>query len=321
MTKPDKSVRLCCDYRYLNKYTVPDSMPMPILMDYVHKVSIANFITICDAKSGFWQLLIKLEDRWKCTFVTDHGVWQWKKMPFGLKNAPGTFVRLMRFLFHSIRDFSEAYIDDSYTFSSCFNLHMTHLRQFLFVVCDAGLTLNFAKCQFAQSSVPFLGYSVGSGQFVPNPAKVEAIMNMKEPQTKTEVKRALNIFLLYRDHVKNFARIAQPLTDLTGNKTLIQLKLGSKEKNAFVEFLHKISTAPIFACPRFGDLFSLYTDANQFAVGCCLAQLNDSGVEFPVAYASQRLTSTQNAWSTSEKEAYAVISAVTRFRTIILYYH
>jgi len=115
-------------------------------------------------------------------------------MPFGLKNAPGTFVRLMRFLLHSIRDFSEAYIDHSYTFSSCFDLHMTHLRQFFSVVRDAGLTLNFAKCQYAQSSVPFVGYIVGSGQFVPDPAKVEAILNMKEPQTKTEVRRALGIF-------------------------------------------------------------------------------------------------------------------------------
>jgi len=139
-------------------------------------------------------------------------------MPFGLKNAPDTLVRLMRFLFHSIRDFSEAYIDDSYTFSSCFDLHMTHLRQFLSVVHDAGLTLNFAKCQFAQSSVRFVGYIVGSGQFVLDTANVEAIKNINEPQSKTEVRRALGIFSFYRGHVKNFARIAQPLTDLTGNK-------------------------------------------------------------------------------------------------------
>jgi len=118
-------------------------------------------------------------------------------MPFGLKNAPGTFVRLMRFFLHSIRNFSEAYIDDFYTFSSCFDLLMTHLRQFLSVVRDAGLTLNFAKCQIAQSSVPFVGYIVGSGQFVFNPAKVEAIRNTKEPQTKSEVRRVLGVFLFY----------------------------------------------------------------------------------------------------------------------------
>jgi len=216
-------------------------MPVPILMDCVHKVSIANFITICDAKSGFWQLLIKPEDRWKCAFVTHHGVWQWKRMSFGLKNAPGTFVRLMRFLLHSIRDFLEAYIDDSYTFSSCFDLHMTHLRQFLSVVRDAGLTLNFAKCQFAQSSVLFVKYIVGSGQFVPDSAKVKAIRNIKKPQTKTKVRRALGICSFYRGHVKDFARIAQPLTDLTGNKTPVQLKLGAKKRmllsNYNIEFL------------------------------------------------------------------------------------
>ena len=317
VTKPDKSVRLCCDYRYLNKFTVPDAMPMPILMDCVHKVSRANFISICDAKSGFWQLLIKPQDRWKSAFVTHHGVWQWKRMPFGLKNAPGTFVRLMRSLLHSIRDSSEAYIDDSYTFSSDFESHLMHLKKFLSVIRGAGLTLNFHKCQFAQTRVPFVGYIVGSGGFVPDPSKIEAIKNMKEPQTKTEVRRALGVFSFYRSHVKDFARIAQPLTDLTGGKTPSQFQLGTKEKEAFIELKSRISRAPVLASPRFGEPFCLYTDASQFAVGCCLAQSDDRGIEFPVAYASQRLTSTQNAWSTVEKEAYAVIWAVTKFRTIV----
>jgi len=167
VSKPNKSVRLCCDYRYLNKYTVPDPMPMLILMDCVHKVSKANFITICDAKSGFWQLLIKPEDRWKCAFVTHHGVWQWKRMPFRLKNAPGTFVRLMRFLLHSIRDFSEAYIDDSYTFSSCFDLHITLLIQFLSVVRDAGLTLLCANWHRAVCHLLDILWAVGSLSLIP----------------------------------------------------------------------------------------------------------------------------------------------------------
>jgi len=317
VTKPDLSVRLCCDYRYLNKYTIPDSMPMPILVDCVHKVSRANFISICDAKAGFWQLLIKPEHRWKAAFVTHHGVWQWKRMPFGLRNAPGTFVRLMRTLLHPIRDSSEAYIDDTYTFSSDFDFHCEHLRKFLTVIRKSGLTLNLLKCHFAQTRVPFVGFVVGGGRFFPDPSKIEAIMSMKEPETKTEVRRVLGVFSFYRNHVEGFARIAKPLTDLTGSKTPSQFHLSAEAREAFKELQSKVCTAPVLVSPRFGDPFCLYTDASQFAVGCCLAQTDNSGAEFPIAYGSQRLTATQASWSTIEKEAYAVIWAVGRFRTII----
>jgi len=166
---------------------------------------------------AFWQLHIKHEHRWKAAFVTHHGVWQWKRMPFGLRNAQGTFVRLMRTLLHPIRDSSEAYIDDSYTFSCDFDLHCEHLRKFLTVIRNAGLTLNLSKCQFAQICVSVVGYIVGGGRFFPDPLNVESIMSMKEPQTKIEVRRALGIFSFYRNHVEGFARIAKLLTDLTGS--------------------------------------------------------------------------------------------------------
>ena len=97
---PDKSVRMRCDYRYLNSFTIPDAMPMQIISDCIHRVSRAKFITISDPKSGFWQVEITPEDRWKTAFVTHHGEWQWKRMPLGLRNAPATFVRLMHILLH-----------------------------------------------------------------------------------------------------------------------------------------------------------------------------------------------------------------------------
>ena len=154
--KPDKSVRMCCDYRFLNSKTIPDAMPMQIVADCVHKVSRAKFISICDAKSGFWQVEIAPEDRWKSAFVTHHGVWQWKRMPFGFRNAPGTFVSLMHIIhiLHPIRESSDAYMDDAWTISGDFNSHLVHLRKFLTAVKESGLILNIAKCKFAQLQVP-----------------------------------------------------------------------------------------------------------------------------------------------------------------------
>ena len=108
--------------------------------------------------------------RWKSAFVTHHGVWQWKRMPSGLRNAPGTFVRLMRAILHPICDSSDAYMDDAWTISDDFESHLVHLRNFLTAIKEAGLTLNIAKCKFAQLQVPFVGYVVGNGNFFPNPA-------------------------------------------------------------------------------------------------------------------------------------------------------
>jgi len=132
---------------------------------------------------------------------------------------------------------------DSYTFSCDFDLHCEHLRKFLIVIWNAGLTLNLLKCHFAQTRVSFVGYIVGGGRFFPDPLKVESIISMKEPQTKTEVRRVLGIFSFYRNHVEGFARIDKPLTDLTGSKIPLQFQLSAETRDAFRESQSKVCTA------------------------------------------------------------------------------
>lgn len=318
VVKPNRSVRLCCDFRYLNSFTVPDPMPMKILTDCVHKVSSASCISICDAKSGFWQVLIKPEDRWKSAFVTHHGVWQWCRMPFGLRNAPGTFVRLMQTILYQIRETSDAYMDDAWTMSKDFQSHLLHLRKFLIVIRDAGITLSLAKCKFAQTRVPFVGFIVGNGEFFPDPSKTSAVANMTAPCSKSEVKRVLGIFSFYRAHIRDFARVAKPLTDLTNSRTPAKFQLSAEAFIAFEELKKRICNAPVLASPRFDTPFVLYTDASLSAVGCCLAQLHsEDGSEHPVAYGSQKLSPTQSNWSTIEREAYAVIWALGKYRTLL----
>jgi len=141
----------------------------------VYKVAEAEFISICDAKSGFWQILVRPEDRWKCAFVAHHGVWTWKRMPFGLWNAPA--VKAIRKILFPICDHSDAYIDDTYTISNSFADHIEHLHVFLCVIKNAGLTLSLNECKFAQTTTKFVGFLVGSGTIQPDPAKVEAVQN------------------------------------------------------------------------------------------------------------------------------------------------
>jgi len=238
-------------------------------------------------------------------------------MPFGLRNAPSTFVRLMRIILHPIRDSSGAYMDDAWTTSGDFESHLVHLRKFLTVIKRSGLTLSIAKCKFAQLQVPFVGYIVGNGKFFHDPAKTEAISRMVLPQTKKDIRYVLGVFSFYRNHVKDIARIAKPLTDLTSSKTPARPQMTQTEICAFEELKRHISEAPVLAAPRFGEPFRLYTDASQFSVGSCLAQTDKDNIEHAVAYGSQKLTPTQCAWSTIERESYAVVWALKRFRPII----
>ena len=322
VTKPDKSIRLCCDYRYLNKYTVADSTPMKLLSECVYKVAQAKFISICDAKSGFWQLLVRPEDRWKCAFVTHHGVWTWKRMPFGLRNAPATFVKAMRKVLFPIRDHSDAYIDDAYTISNSFSDHLEHLRAFLSVIKNAGLTLSLNKCKFAQTTTKFVGFLVGNGTIQPDPAKVEAVLHLSQPKTRTELRSVLGIFNFFRSHIPGYAEIAKPLTDaLSSKKSQTHFLLGDEAKKAFELLKQLVCQAPVLVPPKYGEPFHLYTDSSLYTVGCCLAQVNELGDEHPIAYGSHKLTSTQSNWSTVEREAFAILWALNRYRDVIFGAH
>jgi len=137
------------------------------------------------------------------------------------------------------------------------------------------------------------------------------------PKTKKEIRHALGVFSFYRNHVKDFAKIAKPLTDLTSSKTPACPQMTQAEICAFEELKHRICNAPVLVAPRFGEPFRLYTDAGQISVGSCLAQTDEQNVEHAVAYGSQKLTAAQSAWSTIEREAYAVVWALKRFHSII----
>ena len=118
---------------------------------------------------------------------------------------------------------------------------------------EAGLTLSIAKCKFAQLQVPFVGYIVGNGKFFPDPAKTEAIAHMVLPQTKKDIKHPVGVFSFYRNHIKDFAKIAKPLTDLTSSKTPPCPQMTQTEICAFEELKRRVCEAPVLVSPRFGS--------------------------------------------------------------------
>jgi len=142
-------------------------------------------------------------------------------------------------------------------------------------------------------------------------------MNLKLPETLTQLRSTLGVLNFYRSHIPDFADIAKPLTDaMSSRKTKVHFQLGESAKVAFEKLKKLVCTAPVLVPPKFGEPFLLYTDASLYAIGCCLAQEDELGNKHAIAYGSQKLTPTQSNWSVIEREAYAILWALNKFHDI-----
>ena len=301
VAKKTGGVRIACDYRYLNSFTVSDAFPMSTINETLSKIGAARFISTFDAKSGYWQIPVAEQDRWLTAFVTHDGLYEWLRMPFGLKNAGATFVRAVRIVLQPIRDFSQSYVDDMGVGSNEWYEHLDHIRRFLSIMRSVGMTLNLAKCDFCKSEVKFVGHFVGSGIRRPDPQRLEGLAKMEQPRTKRELRKILGAFGYYRDYIPHFAEIVKPLTDLTSNKTPKVLPWEERHQVAFEHLRSELCSPHVLRTPRIGHPFVLHTDASGVAVGATLGQIDEEDVEQPLAFASQKLTETQCAWSTIER--------------------
>ena len=179
----ENGVRMCCDYRYLNKFIKGDAYPTPDISDIIHRVGGANWISSWDMRSGYYQLLVKPEHRWLTAFVTDFGTYSWARMPFGLKCASNSFIRAIQQVLQPIQKFCDSYVGDLATFSGYWEAHLEHVRRFLSTMRDAGLTLKLEKCDFAKPQITFVGHIIGRGRHGVDPSKVACVESMKPPTT------------------------------------------------------------------------------------------------------------------------------------------
>ena len=182
--KSNGTYRMCTDYRKVNSVTKTDSFPIPRIDDCIDKVGNSKYVTKFDLLKGFWQ--VPLTDRAKevSAFATPNGLYQYKVMPFGMKNSPATFQRLVNNVICGI-DGCDAYIDDVIIYSDSWSDHLQRIRKFFDRLSKAKLTVNLAKTEFCHATVTFLGHLVGQGQVKPLEAKVNAISEFPVPKCKT----------------------------------------------------------------------------------------------------------------------------------------
>ncbi|KAL0550383.1 hypothetical protein IC582_014893 [Cucumis melo] len=306
--KKDGSMRLCIDYRELNKVTVKNRYPLPRIDDLFDQLQGATVFSKVDLQSGYHQLRIKDEDIPKTAFRSRYGHYEFIVMSFGLTNAPAVFMDLMNRVFREFLDtFVIVFIDDILIYSKTEAEHEEHLRMVLQTLRDNKLYAKFSKCEFWLKQVSFLGHVVSKAGVSVDPAKIEAVTGWTRPSTVSEVRSFLGLAGYYRRFVENFSRIATPLTQLTRRGAPFVWSKACED--SFQTLKQKLVTAPVLTVPDGSGNFVIYSDASKKGLGCVLMQQGKV-----VAYASRQLKSHEQNYPTHDLELAAVVFALKIWR-------
>ncbi|XP_056847412.1 uncharacterized protein LOC108830965 [Raphanus sativus] len=270
ISKKDGSWRMCVDSRAINKITVRYRFPIPRLDDLLDQIGTSTIFSKLNLKSGYHQIRICPGDEWKTAFKTREGLFEWLVMPFGLSNAPSTFMRVMnQALRPFIGKFVVVYFDDILIFSKTKEEHMQHLHEVLSVLQRDHFYATLKKCEFGSPQIHFLGYIVSSQGLAVDPAKVSAIQTWPQPTTISEIRSFHGLASFYRRFVSQFSSLMAPITDCIHTNIFAWTPAASV---AFAIIKNKLSSAPILALPDFNSVFELHSDASKSGIGAVLSQ-------------------------------------------------
>ncbi|XP_069154406.1 uncharacterized protein [Solanum lycopersicum] len=264
--KKDGSMRMCIDYRQLNKVTIRNKYPIPRIDDLFDQLQGASVFSKIDLRSGYHQLKVRAEDIPKTAFRTRYGHYEFLVMSFGLTNAPAAFMDLMNGVFRPYLDsFVIVFIDDILIYSRSKEEHEHHLRIVLGILKEKKLYAKFSKCEFWLSSIAFLGHVVSKEGIMVDPKKIEAVRDWVRPASVTEIRSFLGLAGYYRRFVEGFSSIASPLTRLTQKKVTFQWS--DECEVSFQKLKTLLTTAPILTLPVEGEGFVVYCDASRIGLG------------------------------------------------------
>lgn len=304
--------RIVIDYRKINEKSIDDKFPIPNIESILDKLGRSQYFTILDLAKGFHQILVKDSDQKKTAFSTPLGHFEYVRMPFGLKNAPATFQRLINSILREfINRICVVYLDDILIFSTSLQEHVINVNKVFSALRRANLKIQVDKCNFFCKETEYLGHTLTKDGMKPNPKKIEDIVKLKLPSTQKQIKSFLGITGYYRKFVKDYARIAKPMTYYLKKDKQIN-KSDPSYINAFEELKTLLTTHPILRYPDFSKPFKVNSDASNFALGAVLLQEGH-----PIAYASRTLNEHEVKYGTPEKELLAVVWACRYFRPYI----
>ncbi|RVW44493.1 Retrovirus-related Pol polyprotein from transposon 17.6 [Vitis vinifera] len=313
--KRDGSLRMCIDYRALNKVTVKNKYPIPLIADLFNQLGRARYFTKLDLRSGYYQVRIAEGDEPKTTCVTRYGSYEFLVMPFGLTNTPATFCTLMNKIFHPYLDkFVVVYLDDIVIYSNTLKEHVEHLRKVFKILRQNELYVKKEKCSFAKEEVSFLGHRIRDGKLMMDNSKVKAIQEWDPPTKVPQLRSFLGLVNYYRRFIKGYSARAAPVTDLLKkNKTW---EWDERCQQAFEDLKKAVTEEPVLALPDHTKVFEVHIDASDFAIGGVLMQ-----ERHPIAFESRKLNDTEKRYTVQEKEMTAIVHFLRTWRHYLLGSH
>ena len=308
--KHDGGFQFCTDFRKVNDKTKSDSFPIPRITDCIDQIGNAKFVSTFDMLKGYWQVPLTQRALEISAFVTPSGLYQYKVMPFGMKNAPATFQRMVNKLVRDI-DGCEGYIDDVVIFSDNWSDHIRQIERFFQIMREAKLTINLMKSEFGKATVKYLGHIVGQGQVRPLDAKIQTIVKYPIPTSRKELARFLGMAGYYRNFCLNFSDIAAPLTNLLSKK--VKFVWTDDCQLAFDKVKLLLQKSPVLKSPDYEKPFKLIIDSSDVGTGSVLVQEASDGLDHPVSYFSKKFLKYQKNYSVVEKETLGLVLALEHF--------
>ena len=312
--KKDGGLRLVQDYRPLNSVTKKNKFPIPRISDLIDRLSQASIFTSLDLRWGYNNVRIREGDEEKAAFITYRGLFEPTVMCFGLCNAPSTFQTMMNEVLAEeiATGHVVVYIDDILIFTNDLDLHRKLVTQILQKLQDNDLFAKPEKCHFEQDSVTFLGLVISKNQTSMDKSKVEGITKWPTPTKVKHVQAFLGLANFYRRFIRDFAKIAKPLTLLTCKD--VPWKWGEEQQQAFQLLKDTFTSAPVLQLPNDSAPYRLETDSSEFATGAVLEQLGEDRLWHPVAFYSKSLNEHERNYEIYDKELLAIIRALEEYR-------
>ncbi len=316
--KPDGSVRCCGDYGPLNAITVPDKYPIPHIQDFTAHLYNCKIFSKVDLVKGYHQIPMKKQDKHKTAIITPFGLYEYNRMPFGLKNAAQTFQRLMDTVTQGL-DFIFVYLDDILVASCNKAQHLDHLKQLFQRLADHGLVINPKKCEFGKSKINFLGHEVTPEGIKPDTKKVDVLRNFQRPITVKGLQEFVGMVNFYHRFIPNVATFLKPMYELLkgkpGPKSVITWTQLSEQ--SFEKAKHCLADAALLAHPKPNAIISVTTDASDVAVGAVAQQWENDKGWCPLGFFSRKLREPELKYSAYDKELLAIKLALRHFRYLV----
>lgn len=312
VAKPDKSIRVCVNYKALNSISQFDPEPMNSADDIFDKLGGSKYLSKFDMSKGYYAVKLTKDSQKFSTFTTSsRGLFQFTVMPFGLSSAPATFNRIMRKLLQDTSNL-DSYLDDVLTHTGGWKSHTDAIRVFFTRVREGNLSLKPSKCKIGGSTIDFLGHRVVEDSKIPNPDNLRKIIDAARPDTKTKVKSLLGSCGFYSTYIPRYSDIITPLTDCLRKAQPNKIVWGDSQEESFQSLKKAFLSQPILKLVCIDKPFVLRTDASDVGVSAVILQ-EHSGILHPVCFGSRKLCDRECRYSISERECLAVVWGTQKF--------